>query len=54
VKVERTRGARRSREPIFRPELVTSRGAFPLFSQWAKDEAAATDAEGKPGEHLPG
>jgi len=25
--------ARRSREPIFRPELVTSRGTFSLFSQ---------------------
>lgn len=45
VKVERTRSARRSREPIFRPELVTSRGTFPLFSQWAKDEAEATGAE---------
>jgi hypothetical protein len=24
---------------------VTSRGTFPLFSQWAKDEAEATGAE---------
>ncbi len=45
VKVEGTRSARRSREPIFRPELVTARGTFPLFSQWAKDEAEATAAE---------
>ncbi len=45
VKVERTYSARRNREPIFRPELVTSRGTFPLFSQWAKVEAEAVRAE---------
>lgn len=45
VKVERTRSARRSREPIFRPELVTSRGTFPLFSQWTTDEAEAVRVE---------
>nr|WP_211194240.1 hypothetical protein [Pyxidicoccus fallax] len=44
VKVDRTRSARRKSVPIFRPELETTRGKFPLFHQWATDEAEATRA----------
>jgi hypothetical protein len=42
VHVERGRSARRNSVPIFRPELDTARGKFPLFHQWATDEAEAT------------
>lgn len=45
VKVESTRSARRNRVPIFRPELETARGKFPLFHQWATDEAEAVRAK---------
>ena len=45
VTLERTRSARRKSVPIFRPELETARGKFPLFSQWATDEAEAVRAE---------
>jgi hypothetical protein len=45
VKVERTRSARRNSVPIFRPELTTRQGRFPLFQQWATDEAEATRVE---------
>lgn len=42
VRVERSRSARRTSVPIFRPELETTRGKFPLFHQWATAEADAT------------
>lgn len=45
VKVERTRSARRTSVPIFRPELETAKGRFPLFHQWATEEAEATRVE---------
>ncbi|MFP2906495.1 hypothetical protein ACLESD_15805 [Pyxidicoccus sp. 3LFB2] len=45
VKVERTRSARRNSVPIFRPEVQTAQGHFPLFLQWATDEAEATHVE---------
>ncbi|MCP3102542.1 hypothetical protein LZ198_27075 [Myxococcus sp. K15C18031901] len=43
VKVERSRSARRSPVPIFRPELHTkSNGKLALFAQWATTESEAT------------
>ncbi|MFP2927974.1 hypothetical protein ACLESO_22800 [Pyxidicoccus sp. 3LG] len=42
VKVERSRSARRNSVPIFRPELETARGTFPLFHQWATEETEPT------------
>lgn len=45
VKVERTRSARRSSVPIFRPALVTAYGEYPLFYQWATEEPEATRVE---------
>ncbi|AEI63622.1 hypothetical protein [Corallococcus macrosporus] len=45
VKVDRTRAARRNRVPIFRPTLVTAHGEYPLFFQWATEEAEATRAQ---------
>ncbi|MCP3137042.1 hypothetical protein [Pyxidicoccus xibeiensis] len=42
VTVERSRSARRNSVPIFRPELLTAQGKFPLFHQWATEEAEAT------------
>ncbi|MCY1018117.1 hypothetical protein [Pyxidicoccus sp. MSG2] len=45
VRVERTRSARRDSVPIYRPELETTQGRFPLFHQWATDEAEATGVE---------
>ncbi len=45
VRVERTRSARRDSVPIYRPELETTQGRFPLFHQWATEEAEATGVE---------
>ncbi|QSQ11917.1 hypothetical protein [Myxococcus landrumensis] len=45
VKLERSRSARRKSVPIFRPELVTTQGKFPLFAQWATDEREAIAAK---------
>ncbi|WP_241758852.1 hypothetical protein [Pyxidicoccus parkwayensis] len=42
VRVERTRSARRESVPIFRPEVETAQGRFPLFHQWATEESEAT------------
>lgn len=42
VRVERTRSARTESVPIFRPEVETAQGRFPLFHQWATEEAEAT------------
>ncbi|MBU8897176.1 hypothetical protein DRW03_17755 [Corallococcus sp. H22C18031201] len=41
VKLDRTRSARRARQPIFRPVLETTSGPQPLASQWLEDEAEA-------------
>lgn len=42
VRMERSRSARRKSVPIYRPELETTQGKFPLFAQWATEESEAT------------
>jgi len=42
VTVERSRSARRTSVPIFRPRLETTQGKLPLFAQWATEESEAT------------